>query len=63
MLKKLFMLFLFSILVVQCDIPSSNDTMDPHVELIFPREGNVISTNIQIRIKAADNEKIEKVWA
>lgn len=61
MFKKLiaFTLILFT---VQCTLPEINDILPPAVTLIYPYEGAVISTNVDVLIFALDDNEVQRVW-
>ena len=62
MLKKISPVFILSLFILQCDIPTATDHTPPTVVIVYPTEGTVISADTQIRIEAYDDE-LKKVWA
>ena len=62
MFKKTVLLFIISLMTIQCELPSANDIIPPIPVLIYPYEGAVISTNIEVRVEASDNKDVKKVW-
>jgi Big-like domain-containing protein len=63
MLKKYLFIFMISLLVLQCELPTPIDILPPVPVLVYPYEGAVISKDIKVRVEASDNKKIKKVWA
>ena len=61
MIKKIlaFTLILFT---VQCTLPEIEDILPPVVTLIYPYEGAVVSTNVDVMIFALDDSEVKRVW-
>ncbi len=60
-MKRIFLLIPI-LLVLHCSYPESDDQTYPQTVVIYPYEGAVISSNIEVNIQASDNDKISKVW-
>ncbi len=61
MLKKIFLLFIISVVAIQCNYPTSEDVISPVPVLIYPYDGAVISENINVLVEATDDDKIKSV--
>ncbi len=50
------------LLSISCEIPEPADITPPLMQIIYPNEGAVISSNFDIIINATDDGKVQKVW-
>lgn len=57
-----FFLFIPFIFFLQCSLPEPSDTLPPVSAVVFPYEGAVISTNVEVNIQTSDDSGIDKVW-
>lgn len=61
MLKKYFLLLPVMILL-HCSLPEIEDVTPPEVLVAYPYNGAVISSSVNVRIFAADDEEVSEVW-
>jgi chitinase len=59
---KSVLLILPIIFLYRCSIPEPDDVTPPEVSIVYPYAGAVISDQVNIRIAAADNDKVTEVW-
>ncbi len=59
-----YLLILISILtmITACSLPEIEDVVPPVAAIIYPYQGAVISSNVNIEIQAYDTQGIRKVW-
>jgi len=50
------------VFVLQCSLPEPADVIPPVVALIYPYEGAVLTSNVEINIQASDDDQVSKVW-
>lgn len=59
---KRFLLFIPFMFLLHCTLPEPSDVIPPLTAVIYPYEGAVISSNVEVNIQASDNDKLSKVW-
>jgi len=62
MFKHVFIILSSLILITACTLPKISDVIPPTPLVIFPYEGAVISSDVDLQITAFDTEGIQKVW-
>ncbi len=62
MFKYIFSVISVLFLVNSCALPEIEDVIPPVIAIIYPYEGAVISSNVDVEIQAFDTEGMSKVW-
>lgn len=58
-----YLFFLLPLLfLLQCSLPEVKDIVPPVVALVYPYEGAVITSDVEINIQASDDDQVSKVW-
>jgi hypothetical protein len=60
-MKRLFFLLPF-LFVLGCSLPQPRDIVPPVVALIYPYDGAVLTSNVELNIQASDDDQVSKVW-
>ena len=62
MFRKLILIFLPLMFIIQCSLPEPDDYVAPVTVVIYPYDDAVVSSNmLQVRVEATDDEKVKRV--